>query len=49
VVTDEKLQTNIAGVFACGDCRANLLKQVSVAVGEGALAGVEADKYIEEL
>jgi thioredoxin reductase (NADPH) len=49
VVTDEKLQTNIPGVFACGDCRANLLKQVSVAVGEGALAGVEADKYIEEL
>lgn len=49
VITDEKLQTSMPGVFACGDCRANLLKQVSVAVGEGALAAVEADKYIEEL
>jgi thioredoxin reductase (NADPH) len=47
--TDEKLQSNMAGVFACGDCRANLLKQVAVAVGEGALAAVEADKYIDEL
>jgi thioredoxin reductase (NADPH) len=42
------LQTNVAGVFACGDCRANQLKQVAVAVGEGALAAVEADRYIEE-
>jgi thioredoxin reductase (NADPH) len=49
VLTDESLQTNVAGIFACGDCRANLLKQVAVAVGEGALAAVEAGKYIEEL
>jgi thioredoxin reductase (NADPH) len=48
ILTDEKLQTNVAGVFACGDCRANQLKQVAVAVGEGALAAVEADRYIEE-
>ncbi|MHB1382553.1 MAG: thioredoxin-disulfide reductase [Thermoleophilia bacterium] len=49
VVTDDKLETSLAGVFACGDCRANRLKQVSIAVGEGALAAVEADKYIDEL
>lgn len=49
VTTDEKMETSLAGVFAAGDCRANLLKQVAVAVGEGALAAVEADKYIEEL
>jgi len=49
LVTDEKLETSMPGVFAAGDCRANLLKQVAVAVGEGALAAVEADKYIEEL
>lgn len=48
LVTDEKLMTSMPGVFACGDCRANQLKQVAVAVGEGALAAVEADKYIEE-
>lgn len=48
VITSESLMTSLPGVFACGDCRANLLKQVAVAVGEGALAAVEADKYIEE-
>jgi len=48
LVTDEKLMTSMPGVFACGDCRANQLKQVAVAVGEGALAAVEVDKYIEE-
>lgn len=48
VLTSENLMTSVPGVFACGDCRANLLKQVAVAVGEGALAAVEADKYIEE-
>ena len=49
VVDIVTMQTSIPGVFACGDCRANRLKQVAVAVGEGALAAVEADKYIEEL
>ena len=49
LITDDKLETSMAGVFACGDCRANRLKQVAVAVGEGALAAVEADKYIDEL
>lgn len=49
VLTNEKLMTSMPGVFACGDCRANRLKQVAVAVGEGALAAVEAEKYLEEL
>jgi thioredoxin reductase (NADPH) len=49
VITDERLMTSVPGIFACGDCRANRLKQVAVAVGEGALAAVEAEKYIEDL
>ncbi|MBE0428727.1 MAG: thioredoxin-disulfide reductase [Thermoleophilia bacterium] len=48
ILTDAKLMTSMKGVFACGDCRANLLKQVAVAVGEGALAAVEADRYVED-
>lgn len=48
ILTDEKLMTSLPGVFAAGDCRANQLKQVTVAVGEGALAAVEAEKYVEE-
>ncbi len=49
ILTDESLQTGVPGIFACGDCRANLLKQVAVAVGEGALAAVQAEKYVEEI
>ncbi len=48
IITGGALDTNVPGVFAAGDCRANLLKQVAVAVGEGALAAVEAEKYVEE-
>lgn len=49
IITDDTLQSSVPGIFACGDCRANHLKQVAVAVGEGALAAVEAEKYIEEM
>ena len=49
IITDERLQSSVPGIFAAGDCRANLLKQVAVAVGEGALAAVEAERYIEEV
>jgi thioredoxin reductase (NADPH) len=48
-VTDPDLQTSVPGIFAAGDVRHNQLKQVSVAVGEGALAAMMAEKYLEEL
>jgi thioredoxin reductase (NADPH) len=47
ILTDEALQSSIPGIFAAGDVRHNLLKQVVVAMGEGALASVSAEKYIE--
>lgn len=47
IVTDEQFQTSIPGIFACGDVRANLLKQVVVAAGEGAQAAVMASRYLE--
>lgn len=46
--TNEKMETNIEGVFAVGDVRDKFLKQVSTAVGDGAIAGVGAEKYIAE-
>ncbi len=49
IVTDNELQTSLPGIFAAGDVRENKLKQVAVAVGEGALAGVSAQKYLEEM
>ena len=41
IVVNEKMETNISGLFACGDCTGGLL-QVSKAVYEGAVAGLEA-------
>jgi thioredoxin reductase (NADPH) len=49
IVTDALLQTNLPGVFACGDAHANRLKQIAMAVGEGALAAVNAERYLDEL
>lgn len=48
VVTDSDLQSSAPGIFAAGDVRRNQLKQVSMAVGEGALAAMMAEKYLEE-
>lgn len=48
VVTNEKMETNIPGVFAAGDVRDKFLKQVATAVGDGAIAGYGAEKYIAE-
>ena len=48
VITNEKMETNIPGVFAAGDVREKFLKQVSTAVGDGAIAGYSAEKYIAE-
>jgi thioredoxin reductase (NADPH) len=36
-------------VFACGDARAGIIKQIANAVGEGALAAIGAEKYLDEL
>jgi thioredoxin reductase (NADPH) len=49
IITDGLLRTELPGVFACGDARANPLKQIAMAVGEGALAAVQAERYLDEL
>lgn len=45
IITNDRLQTSVAGVFACGDVRNNTIKQIATAVGEGAIAGNEASKF----
>ncbi|GAB6111896.1 NAD(P)/FAD-dependent oxidoreductase [Desulfomicrobium salsuginis] len=45
--TDREQRTNIPGVFAAGDCVGRFL-QISVAVGEGALAGRAAISHVKE-
>jgi thioredoxin reductase (NADPH) len=49
ILTDEKMETSIKGIFACGDVRAQLVRQITNAVGDGTTAAVAAEKYIEDL
>jgi thioredoxin reductase (NADPH) len=47
IVTDEDMRTNIPGVFAAGDVRKKSLRQVATAVSDGAVAAVQAERYLE--
>jgi len=49
IIADGYGHTSRRGVFAAGDVRNGVLKQVATAVGSGAVAAMEADKYITEL
>lgn len=49
IETDQNMKTSVKGIFAAGDCRTTALKQVSTAVGDGAIAAFMAEKYVEEL
>jgi len=47
VITDENMATSAKGVFAAGDVRRKLLRQVATAVGDGAVAAFAAERYLE--
>ncbi len=47
IITDENMRTNIPGVFAAGDVRHKLLRQIVTACADGAIAATAAEKYIE--
>ncbi|MCD5390533.1 thioredoxin-disulfide reductase [candidate division NPL-UPA2 bacterium] len=49
IITDEKMKTSADGIYAGGDCRKKLLRQIVTACGEGATAAVAAQHYVEEL
>ncbi len=47
VLTDAECRTSMPGVFAAGDVRKKILKQIATAVGDGAVAAIMAEKYLD--
>jgi thioredoxin reductase (NADPH) len=47
IITDQNCATSAAGIFAAGDVRKKGLRQITTAVGDGALAAAAAERYIE--
>jgi thioredoxin reductase (NADPH) len=49
IICDDDMRTSVEGVFACGDVRKKLLRQVITASGDGATAAFSAQHYVERL
>ena len=49
IITDTEMRTNLPGIFAAGDIRSKLCRQVASAVGDGATAAHAASIYLEQL
>ena len=49
IITDKRMRTSVLGVLAAGDVQERALRQVATAVASGAVAAVEAEKFIAEL
>jgi len=49
IVTDEDMNTDIAGVFAAGDVRQKKVRQIATATSDGVIAGIMAEKYLNNV
>jgi thioredoxin reductase (NADPH) len=47
--TDDDMRTSVEGVYAVGDVRSKMLRQIVTAAGEGATAAFAVEKYLESL
>ena len=48
IITDQKMATNIPGLYAAGDIRSGVFRQVITAAADGAIAAHNASEYIDE-
>ena len=49
IITNEKMETNVPGVYAAGDVRVTPLRQVVTACADGAVAAMQCGKYVSSL
>ncbi len=49
ILCDDDMKTSVEGVFACGDVRKKLLRQVVTAAGDGATAAFSAQHYVDHI
>jgi len=49
ILTDNRMETSVPGIYACGDVRAQLVRQITNAVGDGTTAAMAAVYRIEEM
>lgn len=47
ILTDQKMETSVPGVYAAGDVRVQLARQITTAVGDATTAALAAERYIE--
>jgi thioredoxin reductase (NADPH) len=49
LITDDRMMTSIPGLFAAGDVRSQLTRQITTAVGDGTTAAIAVEKYLKAL
>jgi thioredoxin reductase (NADPH) len=49
IITDDRMMTSIPGLFAAGDLRVQLTRQVTTAVGDATTAAIAVEKYLTQL
>lgn len=48
VITDEKMRTNVPGVFAAGEIQDSMYRQIATSVGQGCAAAMQCEKWLSE-
>ena len=48
IIADEKMRTNVPGVFAAGEIQDSMYRQIATSVGQGCAAAMQCEKWLSE-